>query len=844
MKYIPYVPPAPKAKTRSMAKSKVKAKPSMTEYNVREDGSPKNVRDWANIDDFVDRLLDSNVLRSLDRGLPALAIGVEEMNLAVERLFNESSLEFPLVLDDNAAGASHSIGDIESGGGLQEYQDDDLDAAGMCALAVENTGGVYNDSLPEQDEPHDDVGITTRPSALADCSSQISSLRTRNDLNAGYRDSGSKDLYGGEDKSRGTGSEVGDSDEDELNWANDISGRAATVTFQQRTRAVHDRSTSYGPSDHVDYQPTDVTLCQVPECTTLATAIVCWNELTSKSSLKPLTIVRDLLGNAGQLIRMTQVMSDSWLLVGCRYNDVLNVYASRSSTQRSSDSAAWKSGTRSPHRKGASYNAVGPDEDEDDRDDGFENGGQSSGSESSGGSNSDASAADDHDERRHGEHKRVYPVHGAVQGLSVAALSITKSTVLGVTCTILIVLFLVQPFGVTKISVVFAPVVIIWSMDGGAGGGILLAFTGVEALFANIGAFSRQAIQLSWLVYTYPCLLLAYTGQAAYISRHPGAYSNPFYHCAPPGWVIPGLVIAILAAIVASQAIITATFQLMTQIMKLSYFPQICVVHTSKTYHGQLYVPAVNWLLMVGTVPVASIYNKTTSLGNAYGACVTFVTFFDTCMVTLVAILVRRIRPYFVFLPWLAIALLDGTFLSSALTKVPDSAWFTIALLCLVASIFILWRFGKEQQWFAGASDRFPTTHFVRTREDGKLQLSSSFGNKTLSSIEGFGTFFDKAGETTPIVFSQFIRKLVTAPGVIVFFHLRPLEMPFGLPSKLLIPKPGTILQGCLCHSILPLNERSPVPEFAKYQHLWLVLPICKCCSSNLNPSLCVLARG
>lgn len=92
-------------------------------------------------------------------------------------------------------------------------------------------------------------------------------------------------------------------------------------------------------------------------------------------------------------------------------------------------------------------------------------------------------------------------------------------------------------------------------------GGILLAFTGVEALFADIGAFSRHAVQLSWLGYAYPCLLLAYSGQAAYISVHPDAYSNPFYNCVPPGWLIFSLIVAIAAAIVASQAMITATFQ-------------------------------------------------------------------------------------------------------------------------------------------------------------------------------------------------------------------------------------------------------------------------------------------
>ena len=234
--------------------------------------------------------------------------------------------------------------------------------------------------------------------------------------------------------------------------------------------------------------------------------------------------------------------------------------------------------------------------------------------------------------------------------------------------------------------------------------------------------------------------------------------------------------------------------KLLAQIMKLSYFPQIKVVHTSTVYHGQLYVPAVNWLLMIGTVLVAAIYNNTTSLGNAYGVCVMFVTFFDTCMVTLVAILVWRIKPYYIFLPALTVACLDGAYLSSALTKVPDGAWFTILLAALLASIFILWRFGKENQWFAEASDRFPTTHFVRTRSDGQLQLTERFGNELVGSMESFGIFFDKAGETTPIVFNQFLRKLVATPTVVIFFHLRSLDQPFVEPenrysvSRLAIP--------------------------------------------------------
>lgn len=171
-----------------------------------------------------------------------------------------------------------------------------------------------------------------------------------------------------------------------------------------------------------------------------------------------------------------------------------------------------------------------------------------------------------------------------------------------------------------------------------------------------------------------------------------------------------------------------------------------------------------------------------------------FVTFFDTCMVALVAIFVWRLSPYLVFLPFLTIVLMDGAFLSSALTKVPVGAWFTIMLSGILASFLLLWRFGKEQQWSAEAEDRFPTSHLIKCDADGSLTLSERFSSTPISSTKGLGIFFDKAGETTPIVFSQFVLKLTAIPEVIVFFHLRPLETPSVAPedrhavSRLAIP--------------------------------------------------------
>src|SRR5271154_3453787 len=119
-----------------------------------------------------------------------------------------------------------------------------------------------------------------------------------------------------------------------------------------------------------------------------------------------------------------------------------------------------------------------------------------------------------------------------------------------------------------------------------------------------------------------------------------------------------------------------------------------------------------------------------------------FVTFFDTCMVSLAAIFVWRIRPYYVFFPWITIACLDGVYISSALTKVPDGAWFTLTLASVLAACFILWRYGKEQQWAAEAADRFPTSHFVEKRGDGQLQLTPRYEGTTLSTIKCFGVFF------------------------------------------------------------------------------------------------------
>lgn len=418
-------------------------------------------------------------------------------------------------------------------------------------------------------------------------------------------------------------------------------------------------------------------------------------------------------------------------------------------------------------------------------------------------------------------------VLGAIQGLVVIDSTISTGTIVGVSCGILVLLFLLQPLGVSKLGTVFAPIVIIWlSFNFAFGiynlamhdasvlkafspyyaglwfvrnktegwknlGGILLCFTGVEALFADLGAFSKRAIQLSWLCFCYPCLLLAYIGQAAYISDVPSAYSNPFFQTVPPGMFYPSLVISILAAIVASQAMITSTFQLLSQVMNMSYFPQIKMIYTSNNFHGQVYIPVANWLLMIGTVIVTAVYNNTTSLGHAYGTCVILVTSITSLLVAIVAVIVWRLNSLLVLAVFVPLFTFDALFLSSALTKVPEGAWFTLLLAAILASVFILWRFGKEQQWAAESKDRLTPSQIVvrpastsgdgvkfRGTEGDAEYLHASYGGNVLTTIRGLGIFFDKAGESVPTVYAQFLQKFEARPAIQVFLHVRALSTP------------------------------------------------------------------
>ncbi len=227
-------------------------------------------------------------------------------------------------------------------------------------------------------------------------------------------------------------------------------------------------------------------------------------------------------------------------------------------------------------------------------------------------------------------------------------------------------------------------------------GSVVLAVTGAEALYADMGHFGRNPIKIAWTGVVFPALILNYLGQSALVLREPGAIADVFYHMAPPALLLPLLILATMAAVIASQAVISGAYSVTQQAIQLGYLPRMSILHTSATELGQIYLPAVNWSLLVCVVILVLGFQTSDNLGAAYGLAVTGTMLITTAML---ALLVFRVwkwnRLYAVPLFAIMFTMDLGLFASSA-TKIVAGGWFPLMIGLMIFTLLTTWKRGRS----------------------------------------------------------------------------------------------------------------------------------------------------
>jgi KUP system potassium uptake protein len=321
-------------------------------------------------------------------------------------------------------------------------------------------------------------------------------------------------------------------------------------------------------------------------------------------------------------------------------------------------------------------------------------------------------------------------VLSAVEGLKIDAPGLAPMVV-PITIAILVALFLVQRKGTEFVGNVFGPVMLVWFITiallgiGGivqspsilaavsphhavlylshAGPGIafavlgaaFLALTGAEAMYADMGHFGRVPIQLGWFAIVSPALMLNYLGQGGLLLAAPHTVENPFYLLAPRWAHYPMVAFATVATVIASQAIISGAYSLTQQAMQLGFLPRMRVLHTASHEKGQIYIPAVNWLLAFGTLAAVLMFGSSDALGGAYGIAVSMLMAITTVMAALVA-LKWGYNPLLVVAANGFFLVIELVFVAANATKLIEGGWFPLMLACIIAFIMLTWRTGWQ----------------------------------------------------------------------------------------------------------------------------------------------------
>jgi KUP system potassium uptake protein len=367
-------------------------------------------------------------------------------------------------------------------------------------------------------------------------------------------------------------------------------------------------------------------------------------------------------------------------------------------------------------------------------------------------------------------------VLSAIEGVKVAAPSLSD-LVIPITVVIIVALFLVQRFGTGAVGRLFGPVMGVWFtvlavlgvhgitthpailkalsptyavgfLFGHFGTAffsltaVVLAVTGAEALYADMGHFGRAPITRAWLLVVFPACILNYMGQGALILGHPASISSPFFLLAP-GWAaLPMVILAAVATVIASQAVITGAYSVASQAGRLGYLPRLRIAYTSEEQIGQIYVPWINWLLLVTVLTLVVTFKSSAALAYAYGAAVTGTITITTLLFFYVARRQWHTPLWLVVTGGGTLLAIDLLFLSANLTKLVHGAWLPLLIAIVAFTVFTTWQKGREL--------------VTRQRDRDEGQLRAFIGQlhamkPPLHRVPGTAIFLNRGKETAPL---------------------------------------------------------------------------------------------
>ncbi|QDK34054.1 MULTISPECIES: potassium transporter Kup [Sphingomonadaceae] len=361
-------------------------------------------------------------------------------------------------------------------------------------------------------------------------------------------------------------------------------------------------------------------------------------------------------------------------------------------------------------------------------------------------------------------------VLSAVEGLTVVNEDFAQF-VLPIAVVILIGLFSIQSHGTATMGKLFGPIMIVYFLVlAGLGlhsivqapeviaalsphhalefflvnpklaflalGSVVLAVTGAEALYADMGHFGRKAISISWLYVAFPCLLLNYLGQASLVLRHPDAIQNPFFFMAPDWARLPLVALATMATIIASQAVISGAFSVSQQAVQLGFLPRLKILHTSAKAAGQIYVPLVNWGLLVMVVLLVFGFRSSGNLAAAYGIAVTGTMLITACMLGVLTFAVWKWHPLVAGSVTAGFLFIDALYFFSNVTKIPDGGWFPLLVAAVVFTLLTTWATGRQLMRERLQEDSIPFATFIRSVGE-RVRRVSGTSVFLASNVEG-----------------------------------------------------------------------------------------------------------